>query len=89
VPVDAVTAYRALDEDLRATNLRRLPDETPAEHARRLRSRGLSRLALDLLAADYALATFGGVTLSAAENRRAVDRWRSLRRELAVRAGPR
>jgi Domain of unknown function (DUF4129) len=89
VPVDAVTAYRALDEDLRATNLRRLPDETPAEHARRLRSRGLSRLALDLLAADYALARFGGVTLSAAENRRAVDRWRSLRRELAVRAGPR
>lgn len=88
-PVDAVTAYRALDADLRATGLRRLPEETPAEHARRLRRRGASGLSLDLLAADYALVRFGGMTLSDAENRRAVERWRVLRGELAVRSGRR
>lgn len=89
-PTDAVSAYRALDENLRAdARLRRLPGETPAEHARRLRAVGLSGLPLDLLAADYALARFGGVALSATENRRAVERWRSLRRELRARAGRR
>jgi hypothetical protein len=86
-PVDAVSAYRAIDEELRPTPLARRPGETPTEHARRLRTgrTGASALALDLLAADYALARFGGVSLSGAEERRAVERWRVLRRTLRER----
>jgi hypothetical protein len=42
---------------------------------------------LDLLAADYALARYGDVALSAGEDRRAVGRWRLLRRSLTH--GPR
>ena len=56
----------------------RFEAETPAEHARRLRGRGLGGLGLALLAADYELARFGGVSLSPAEHRRAVSRWRRL-----------
>lgn len=82
-PVDAVSAYRAIDAALRGTAHGRFPGETPAEHARRLRERGaVPGLALDLLAADYALARFGGVPLSPREDRRAVGRWRRLRRTL-------
>ncbi len=82
-PVDAVTAYLALVGDLAdRPQVRREPAETPAEHARRLRETGRSDLGLDLLAADYALARFGGVTLSGRENRRAVARWQALRRRL-------
>lgn len=85
-PVDAVTAYIALVDDLADTpGVRREPAETPAEHARRLRDAGESRLGLDLLAADYSLARFGGVTLSGREDRRAVARWRALRRQLGDR----
>ena len=83
-PVDAVAAYLALVDELAdRPGFRREPAETPAEHARRLREAGGSALGLDLLAADYALARFGGVRLSASEDRRAVSRWRSLRRLLA------
>jgi hypothetical protein len=79
-PTDAVTAYLALDEELASRpELRREPAETPAEHARRLRTGGRRELGLDLLAADYALARFGEVALTPAENRRAVARWRTLR----------
>ncbi|HET9457181.1 MAG TPA: DUF4129 domain-containing protein, partial [Candidatus Limnocylindrales bacterium] len=86
-PVDAVSAYRAIDVALRGTAFGRFPGETPAEHARRLRDRGaVSGLALDLLAADYALARFGGVRLSPREERRAVGRWLRLRRTLGVGA---
>jgi Domain of unknown function (DUF4129) len=82
-PVDAVTAYLALVDDLAdRPGVRRAPAETPAEHARRLRAAGGSSLGLDLLAADYALAQFGGVTLSEREDQRALARWRSLRRLL-------
>lgn len=82
-PVDAVTAYLALVEDLaNRPGVRREAAETPAEHARRLRKAGDSQLGLDLLAADYALGRFGGITLSARENGRAIARWRSLRRRL-------
>jgi hypothetical protein len=82
-PSDAVTAYVALIEDLdgRAT-VRRDPSETPTEHARRLRDEGTGGLSLDLLAADYALARFGGITLAGQEDRRAVARWRRLRSKL-------
>jgi hypothetical protein len=82
-PADAATAYRALLDDLEERpGARREPSETPAEHARRLRTAGASDLRLDLLAADYSLARFAGITLSAREDRRAVARWRTLRRRL-------
>lgn len=82
-PTDAVTAYVALVDDLdRRPAVRRHPAETPAEHARRLRDDGLGAFSLDLLAADYALVRFGGVGLSAGEDRRAVARWRRLRGHL-------
>jgi hypothetical protein len=82
-PVDAVTAYVALDEELaRRGDLGRQPAETPAEHAHRLRADGRRELGLDLLAADYALARYAGVELSPVENRRAIGRWRTLRLRL-------
>lgn len=82
-PHDAVSAYRALVDDLapRAV-VRRDASETPAEHASRLRAAGLAGLGLDLLAADYALVRFGGISLSEREDRRAVARWRALRGHL-------
>ncbi|HET7472298.1 MAG TPA: DUF4129 domain-containing protein [Candidatus Limnocylindrales bacterium] len=87
-PATAVEAYVALVDELdRRPDVRREPAETPAGHAARLRSAGRSGLALDLLAADYALARYGGARLSASEDRRAIGRWRSLRRSLAH--GPR
>ena len=73
----------ALVDDLAdRPQVRREPAETPAEHARRLREGGGSALGLDLLAADYALVRFAGVRLSEREDRRAVARWRTLRRTL-------
>lgn len=82
-PADAVAAYRALVTDLdQQAPVRRSPAETPAEHAHRMRDRGHAGLSLELLAADYALARFGEVALTARENRRAVGRWRGLRRQL-------
>lgn len=87
-PASATEAYIHLVADLAdRRQVRRAPGETPAEHARRVRlsgnaGAGGSALGLDLLAADYGLAAFGGVTLSAAETRRAIARWRTLRRHL-------
>jgi uncharacterized protein DUF4129 len=89
-PVDAVTAYLALVDDLAARpDVRRNAAETPAEHARRLREAGGSAFGLDLLAADYALVRFAAVTLSGREDRRAVARWRALRRQLGQTHGGR
>ena len=85
VPTTAVQAYVALIDDLdRHADVRRDPAETPAAHAARLRVNGRSSLSLDLLAADYALARYGGTVLPAHEDRRAVGRWRALRRRLAM-----
>ena len=85
-PIDAPAAYRALVDDLdRHQLVRREPAETPAGHAARLRAEGGDVLSLDLLAADYALARYGGVELAAWEHRRGVARWRDLRRRLAGR----
>jgi hypothetical protein len=76
----------ALVDDLeRHVDVRRDPAETPTAHAARLRTNGRSGLSLDLLAADYALARYGGVELPAREDRRAVARWRDLRRRIAIR----
>jgi len=88
-PVDAAGAYVALITDLEARPLaRRAPSETPAEHARRLRHAGRAGLSLELLAADYALARFGGLQLSEAEDRRALERWRRLRVRLGRETRP-
>lgn len=82
-PVDAAGAYVALMDEIEGRPVvRRDPAETPAEHARRLRGDGLGELALDLLAADYALVRFGGIVLSEREDRRAIGRWRMLRSRL-------
>ncbi len=79
-PRDAVAAYlRVLDEMALDTELARRPEETPHDHALRLRPSARAGLALDLLAADYELARFGAVALTPAENRRAIGRWRRLR----------
>ena len=84
-PTTAVEAYVALVGDLdRHSDVRRGPAETPAAHAARLRATGLADLSLDLLAADYALARYGGVALPAREDRRAIGRWRALRRRLTA-----
>jgi hypothetical protein len=84
-PRGAAEAYVALMTDLeRRPQVRRDPAETPAEHAARLRDDGRVELPLDLLAADYALARYGGIALSAQEDRRGVGRWRVLRRRLAT-----
>jgi hypothetical protein len=89
-PGDAVAAYVRLLSDLESRpGVRREPAETPAAHAARLRTAGRADLSLDLLAADYALARFGGVELSAAEQQRAVGRWRRLRRSLGSAPPPR
>jgi hypothetical protein len=87
-PVDAVSAYLALNEDLASQpDVQRRPAETPAAHARRLRASGHHELGLDLLVADYALARFAGVRLSPAEDRRGVARWRALRVRLRASRG--
>jgi hypothetical protein len=90
-PDDAAGAYPRLLVDWSAVpELARDPAETPGAHAARLRAAGRGDLALDLLAADYQLTRFGGVTLTPAEQRRAIGRWRRLRaraRALAVTRG--
>jgi hypothetical protein len=81
--VDARTAYVALLEELAGRGpVARTPDETPAEHAARLRAGGDGGLALDLLAADYQLAAYGGVGLSHTEEVRALARAKALRRTI-------
>jgi uncharacterized protein DUF4129 len=89
VPVSAADAYVALMDDLeRHPGVRREAAETPARHAARLRSSALSGLPLELLAADYALDRYGGVTLTRREDERGIGRWRTLRRQLARVAPP-
>jgi hypothetical protein len=79
-PSDAVAAYlaalRAIEPD---EELRRDPAETPAAHAKRLRGAGAGTLELDLLAADFELARWGGRWISPAEDRRAIGRWERFR----------
>jgi uncharacterized protein DUF4129 len=88
-PSGAAAAYRALLDDLSGRpTVDREPGETPQEHARRLHGDGWGRLALDLLAADYALEQFAGVALSREEDRRGVGRWRRLRVQLRPLLAP-
>jgi hypothetical protein len=82
-PRSASEAYLASLEVLAAsTDGSRAPSETPAEHARRVRSLDATA-GIGRLAADYELAEFGGRGLSAAEHARAIERWRSIRRGAA------
>jgi hypothetical protein len=77
-----LAALRVIEPD---EELRRGPAETPAGHARRLRQAGAGTLELDLLAADFELARWGGRRISSAEDRRAIGRWERLRVRLAAR----
>lgn len=87
-PGSATEAYlRLVDELAGRWTVERRAAETPNEHARRLREDGESgtdALALELLAADYGLATFGGRAISEREHRRAIERWRRLRARLGA-----
>ena len=79
-PHDAVSAYLRVLADLEDDpHAARLPNETPADHAARLRRQGTSGLALDLLAADYQLVRFACVELTSRERLRAIERWRHIK----------
>jgi hypothetical protein len=80
-PDGALTAYpRVLQDWAGSPEVARMPDETPAAHAARLRATGTGSIDLELLAADYQLARFGEIQLPPSEERRAVRRWHRLRR---------
>jgi hypothetical protein len=73
-PRSAVDAYRYALAALADSPDARLPTETPREHAHRV---GPGHAAdMRRLAADYQLVSFAGADLTAAEERRAVIRWR-------------
>jgi hypothetical protein len=74
-PRTASEAYLVTLADLgeREETARR-PGESPLQHARRLRDRGLAPSSFVLLAADYALERYGGAPVSGAERRRALRR---------------
>jgi hypothetical protein len=85
-PGSAEAAYVAtlgLLEPLR--DLRRLPQETPQAHARRVREAGSGTLELDLLAADYELSRWGARTLPWRETQRAISRWDRSRAWISAR----
>ena len=86
-PHDVVAAYMsALAELDSRADMARLPNETPAQHARRLRRvSGVDpALAADFarLAAGYQLARYGERRITTLENVRAVGRFQRLRRML-------
>jgi hypothetical protein len=75
-PRTAVDAYRYAVAALAPTGDGRMPMETPREHAGRLASpHGAD---IRRLAADFQLAVFAGATLTPAEERRAIGRWRRI-----------
>jgi MFS family permease len=79
-PVTAEGAYLAMLNLLEPlSGLRRLADETPQGHARRLRRAGHGTIELDLLAADYELSRWGARQLPVRERDRAIDRWQRSR----------
>lgn len=87
LPYDAVSAYLASLEHLeRWERLMRRQPETPAAHARRVADAGPGD-ELRRLAADYALARYAGRTLTPAEDRRGLARWRRLRDRMGRRGG--
>lgn len=83
---DPAAAYlAALDALAHDGRWPRGPAETPAEHARRVRSAGLLDPSLPRLAAAYQLTRYGGQRLPAAESRRARSRLARLRSLLRSR----
>jgi hypothetical protein len=86
-PHDVVAAYMSALAELEThEGLARLPNETPAQHARRVRrhSRVDPAMAADFsrLAAGYQLARYGERRITTLENVRAVGRFQRLRRIL-------
>jgi hypothetical protein len=86
-PHDVVAAYMSAIGELEThPDMARLPNETPAQHARRLRRvDGVDpELAADLarLAAGYQLARYGERRITSLENVRAVGRFQRVRRLL-------
>ena len=83
-PHDAVAAYlSALAEFEDHPDLARLPSETPAQHATRLRASGAPGAAdLARLAAAYQLARYGERRITLSENVRSVGRFQRVRRLL-------
>jgi hypothetical protein len=88
-PRDAVTAYlAALAELASVADLARVPAETPAGHAARLRSAAASVAAeMGRLAADYQLARYAERPISTRESRRALSRFERVRRLLSAGSG--
>jgi hypothetical protein len=82
VPQNAAEAYLASVQLLASrAGSARIPSETPAEHARRVQGDPLAA-PISRLAADYALSEFGLRSLTVAEHRRAIERWRRIRSSL-------
>jgi hypothetical protein len=83
-PHDAVAAYLgALAELEEHPDLARVPTETPAQHAARLRVSGMDGAReLARLAAAYQLARYGERRITVLENVRAVSRFQRVRRLL-------
>jgi len=83
-PHDAVAAYLSALAELEGhPDLARLPSETPAQHAIRLRTSGAPGAAdLARLAAAYQLARYGERRITAPENVRSVGRFHRVRRLL-------
>ena len=80
-PTTAVAAYLALLDDLaQRGELARGSAETPRDHVGRTAALGLPHLPLGLLAADYELAVYGQADITSTETRRALGRWKRLRR---------
>jgi hypothetical protein len=83
-PHDAVAAYlSALAELEEHEELARLPNETPAQHAARVRATAMPRAAeFARLAAAYQLARYGERRITLPENVRSINRFQRLRRAL-------
>lgn len=86
-PRDAVTAYLATIRAMEAhPELARLPAETPAAHAARIRAQPSVRgTDMSRLAATYQLARYGDRAITSFEDSRAVDRFRRIRRAIRGR----
>lgn len=83
-PHDAVAAYLSALAELEGhPDLARLPSETPAQHAARLRASGAEGASeIARLATAYQLARYGERRITELENVRSVGRLRRLRRAL-------
>lgn len=78
-PTDAVSAYLATLDDLAARDPHHARGDAESPHAHAARA-GIAEVGR--LQADYALARYGGRSLTASEHRRAIGRWRRLRDRL-------